>query len=367
LPEQLAYINLTLLPLCGNEKENIIGEISVIRGQKGIDMDFQKAVDLINKSSNILLTTHTRPDGDACGSVAAIYDTLTALGKNAKPILLSSVPEWYELLFTEKPPILAEDITLEHLIEGRFGEFDLIMIMDTNSYSQLPKFDRYLKQADKPVLVIDHHVTNDGLGDVELIDTTAAATALIVLDFLKYANWPITEKIACALFVAIATDTGWFQFSNTDSRVFRSCAELIDIGVNPTQIHHDLYQNFSPARFKLMVAMLNTLKLHFDGRYATLHLSLQDFERTGAAHKDTENLIDECRRISTIEATVLFVELKDGRIRCSLRSRGDVDVSKIAQKFGGGGHKMAAGTYLPGPVEDAKKLIFDEIEKQLLT
>ena len=327
--------------------------------------DFQKAVDLINKSSNVLITTHTRPDGDACGCVAAMYDVLTALGKKAKTIFLSEIPEWYEFLFTEKPPILGENVTLQHLIEGRFGEFDLIIIIDTNSNSQLPQFDQYLKHTDKPVLVIDHHVTSDGLGDVELIDTTAAATALIVLDFLKYANWPITEKTAQALFVAIATDTGWFQFSNTDARTFRSSADLIDAGANPAQIYHDLYQNFSLARFKLMAAMLNTLELHCDGRYATQHLSMHDFEQTGAAFKDTENLIDECRRISTVEAAALFVELKDGRIRCSLRSRGAVDVRKIAQKFGGGGHKMAAGTYLPGPLENAKELIKTEVKKFL--
>jgi phosphoesterase RecJ-like protein len=293
-----------------------------------------------------------------------MYDTLTTFGKNAKLILLSEVPEWYEFLFAEKVPILGEDVTVGQLKQGRFAEHDLVIIVDTNSYSQLPGFDKYLKQNDKPILVIDHHVTADGLGNVELVDTTAAATALIVLDLLKYADWPITEKIARALFVAVATDTGWFQFSNTDSRVHRSCAELIDAGVNPTQIYHDLYQNFSYQRFKLMAAMLNTLELHLDGRYATQHLLQADFEQAGAAHKDTENLIDECRCIGTIEVAALFVELKDGRIKCSLRSTGTVDVCKIAQKFGGGGHKMAAGAHLPGPLKNAKRLIKSEVEKQ---
>jgi len=326
--------------------------------------DFQKAVELINKSKNILLTTHTRPDGDACGSLVAIFDSLTALGKNVKLILLSEVPEWYEFLFTEKVPILGEDVSSEQLKKGQFAEHDLVMIIDTNSYSQLPQFDQYLKQNDKPVLVIDHHVTNDGLGDIELIDNTAAATGLIVLDLLKYANWPITKKIAQALFVAVATDTGWFQFSNTDSRVHRSCAELIDAGANPAAIYHDLYQNFSYQRFKLMAAMLNTLELYLNGRYATQHLLQADFEQAGAAHKDTENLIDECRRISTVEVSALFVELKDGRLKCSLRSTGTVDVCKIAQKFGGGGHKMAAGAHLPGPLENAKQIIFEQIKEQ---
>jgi phosphoesterase RecJ-like protein len=326
--------------------------------------NFQKALELINKSETILITAHTRLDGDACGCMAAMDDTLTKLGKKVKLLLLSSPPEWYEFLFEHPHPVLGADVSLEHLMQGQFIDPDLIMIIDTNSYSQLPEFDKYLKQADKPVMIIDHHATADGLGDVELTEKDAAATGLIVLDFLKYANFPINEKMAEALFVATATDTGWFQFNNTDSRVFHSCAELIDAGANPAQIYYKLYQNYSHHRFKLMAAMFNTLELHLDGRFATQHILLCDFAQSGAEHRDTENLIDECRRIKTVEASALFVESKDGRFRCSLRSRGAVDVGKIAQKFGGGGHKMAAGLFLSPPLENAKKIILTEITKQ---
>jgi phosphoesterase RecJ-like protein len=318
-------------------------------------MDFQKATELINKANNILITTHTRPDGDACGCVTAIFETLTALGKNTKILLLSELPSWYEFLFEQKPEIFSEKTKIDS---------DLIVIVDTNTYNQLPELDKYLKQSDKPVLVIDHHATSGNLGDVRLVDSSAAATALIVFDLLKYAGWPITKKIAEALFVAISTDTGWFQFDNTDSRALRVCAELIKAGVSPSRMYRDLYQNFSPQRFKLMIAMLNTLELHLDGRFATQHLSQADFKQAGAKHSDTENLIDECRRISSVEAVALLVELKDGRIKCSLRSRGAIDVCKIAEKFGGGGHKMAAGAHLPGPLENAKKLIFDAVAEQ---
>ena len=327
--------------------------------------DFQKAIELIGKSSNILITSHTKPDGDACGCVTAMCEALGALGKNVTPLLLSVVPQWYEFLFTEKPAILGEDVQLDELTVGRFGQFDLILIVDTNSHSQLAKFNDYLKQNDKPILILDHHETSDGLGDVELIDTDAAATGLIVLDLLKYAGWPVTEKIAESLFVALATDTGWFQFSNSDSRVYRACAELIDSGVKPTQIYDHLYLNFSYPRFRLMTGMLNKLELHLNGRYAVMQITRQDFERTGAAYSDTENLINECHRIDSVKASALFIELKDGRIRCSLRSRGPLDVSKIAAKFGGGGHTMAAGTFLPGPLENAKKLILEEVSKRL--
>jgi len=327
--------------------------------------NFKKAIDIISKSKCILITTHTKPDGDACGCVTAMCDALGALGKNVTPLLLSAAPQWYEFLFAEKAAVLGEDVQLDELIAGRFGSFDLVLIVDTNSHSQLTKFNDYLKQNDKPVLVLDHHETSDGLGDVELVDSDAAATGLIVLDLLKYAGWPVTEKIAESLFVALATDTGWFQFSNADSRVYRACAELIDAGIKPTQIYDHLYLNFSYPRFRLMAGMLDKLKLHLAGRYAAMQITQQDFERTGAAYSDTENLINECHRIDSIKASALFIELKDGRIRCSLRSRGPIDVSKIAAKFGGGGHTMAAGTFLPGPLENAKQLILTEMEKNL--
>jgi len=295
----------------------------------------------------------------------ALCEAIQALGKTARPLFLSPLPGWYEFLPPERIPVLGEDVAVEELMQGRFGPLDLVIIVDADSYSQLPEFEKYLKQSNEPVLVIDHHVTSDGLGDVKLSDAGAAATGLIVLDLLKHAGWPMTEKMAEAMFVAVATDTGWFQFSNTDSRVHRACAEFIDAGAKPTQIYDNLYHNFSHARFKLMATVFDSLELYLDDTYAAMHVSQQDFERTGAGYSDTENLINECHRIGTVKASALFVELQDGRIRCSLRSRGAIEVNHIAARFGGGGHKMAAGTYLPGPLENARRLILDEMTREL--
>ncbi len=342
-------------------------------------MDFQKAVELIGKSNKVLITTHTRPDGDGCGCIAAISETLTTLGKNVKILLLSEAPAQYEFLFKQKPEIFSKKTKIDS---------DLIVIVDTDTYNQLPEFvSRLSSLVPRPwLLVIDHHVTSDNLGDVRLIDNSAAATAMIVFDLFKYAGWPITKKIAEAFFVAVSTDTGWFQFDNTDSRTLKVCAELIDAAVIPSKMYRQLYQNFSPQQFTLMVAMLNTLELHLGGRFAMQHLTQQDFKQTGAKYSDTENLIDQCRRISGVEAAALFVEQADGQVKVSLRAfnrdeslgprdpyerretsderRTKIDVCKIAAKFGGGGHKMAAGAHLPGPIENAKKLIFNAVAEQ---
>jgi len=329
-----------------------------------IEHRFAKALDLIEKSRRILLTTHTRPDGDACASVVALAEALSCLNKNVELLFLSEPPKWYDFLFEQEPPILGKDLTADELSE-KYAQTDLIVIADTNSNSQLPGLENFLKQTDASVLVFDHHISSDSLGDVELIETSAAATGLIIFDFLKYANWPITKSIAHSVFVAIATDTGWFHFSNTDSRAFLAAAELIRAGAEHLKLYRQLYQNFTTARFKLMLAALNNLELHLEGRYACQHINREDFRRTVAQYSDTENLIDECRRIASVEVAALFVEQKDGSFRCSLRSEGRVDVRKIAQKFGGGGHKMAAATFLQGPLENAKNLIKQEIQNQL--
>jgi len=327
-----------------------------------MNQEFDRAVELVNKSENILITTHTRPDGDACGAVVALVRALTKAGKNIKPIFLSGIPDWYMVLFDCPPAILGEDISLEELKQGKFIDPDLIIIVDTNSNNQLPGFSEYLKANTEPVLVMDHHVTNDGLGDVEIKDTSAAAAGQIVFDLLRYCKYEIDIEIARALFVAIVTDTGWLRFSNVDSRVLTDCGELVKLGAEPAKIYHDLYQCFSIERFNLMTVMLNTLELHFDGRYATQYLKQQDFKNTGADYKDTETFIDQCQKISSVEAVALFVEQPDGRVKCSLRSGGEVNVRDIAQKFDGGGHTMASGTHLNGPLKSAMEAVYKEFK-----
>jgi phosphoesterase RecJ-like protein len=326
---------------------------------------FQKAVDLINRSNNILITAHTRPDGDACGSVRAMCDTLESLGKKVNPIFMSPLPHWYDFLFDKKVPILTDDISVEQLHAGHFDECDLVIIVDTNSYIQLPIFDEWLKQNDKTVLVIDHHITGDGIGDVEVIDTEAAAAGEIVFDLIKYAGWPITEKIAEAIFVALATDSGWFKFGNADERIFLTAAEIIKAGASPSAIYSRLYQNVSVARMQLIIRMLNNMELLDNDQIAFQHIMRKDFDETGATGPDTENLIDECQRIGSVKMAALFVELADGGFRCSLRSKGKVDVQIIAKSHGGGGHKMASGVNLPGPLEKAKEMIAKPVIEQL--
>jgi phosphoesterase RecJ-like protein len=325
------------------------------------------ALELMNTSKRVFITTHLRPDGDACGCMRAMMEGLSALGKDVRPLLLSPLPGWYESMFEHKVPVLGNDIKKEELA-GRFADVDLIIIVDTNSLVQLPGLEEWFKAAragGKKFLVIDHHVTGDNLGDVELIDNAASAAGEIVYDLFRAVHWEITRVVAEAIFIAISTDTGWFKYANADSRIFHTAADLIQIGVKPNDIYRRMYQSFTPSRLKLMTRMLEHLELHENARVATQYILRKDFDETGSSGPDTENLIDECQRIQTVEVAAIFVELSDGRFRCSLRSKGKVDVRKVAQKFGGGGHTLASGVNLQGPLDTAKTAILHEIAEQL--
>ena len=331
--------------------------------------DYQKAAAMLDAANRVLMTTHFRPDGDACGCLRAVAEHLTARGKTVYPLVLSPLASWYAELFDTPVPVLGNDIKPEALAQ-RYGDCDLMVIVDTNSYNQLPGLDNFInaaRAAGRPkILVIDHHITGDHLGDVELLDPQASAAGEVVFDLFKIAGWAMTPRIAESIFIAIATDTGWFKFGNADSRIFHTAAELIEIGVHPNDTYRRLYQSFTPARLKLMTRMLEHLTLHAEGQIAVQYILRKDFDETGASGPDTENLIDECQRIQSVEVAVLIVELADGKFRCSLRSKGKVDVRAVAQTYGGGGHTLAAGVTLPGPLDSAMNTLLTDIKKQMI-
>jgi phosphoesterase RecJ-like protein len=292
-----------------------------------------------------------------------MQEVFGGLGKETFYLVLSDMPRWYEFLFQETPAVLNKTISIDQVESGSAFDPDLIVLIDVNSESQLPGLEGYLNNSVKPILVIDHHVTNDGLGTLELIDTTASATGLIVFDLFNFAQFSITPSIAQALFVAVSTDTGFFQFANTDARTLDAASKLTRLGAAPDKMYKRMYNNFTPERFKLLTLALDSVKLYFDGKLAIQQLRSSDFAIAGASISDTENFIDYCRKISTVQAVAMLVELPNGKVKCSLRGSDLIDVSKIAQKFGGGGHKAAAGTHIDDNIDNATKSIIAEFEE----
>lgn len=314
---------------------------------------YRQAADVIDKAQRILVTSHIRPDGDAVGGVVAMRQVLRALGKEVVAVLLDAVPPRYSMLVEpEAVPVWPDDVGPHNV-----GQVDAIVIVDTCTYTQLEPMAEYLRASKAVKIAVDHHATREELADYYLVDEQAAAASVLVWQWCRQMDWPVDDLAADALFVGMSTDCGWFRFANTNAELLASCAELVSRGVRPDELHQKLYQAEPAGRLRLLGAMLETMELHADGRFACLALPAEAFRRCGATPMDTEDLINEPQRIGSVVVTALFVEEDDGRVRLSLRSKRDVDVAAIAQSFGGGGHTRAAGARASLPLDEFKRQI----------
>ena len=290
----------------------------------------------IGRAGSLLLVTHARPDGDGLGSICAVGRCAQARGIPARLLVPDEVPRRYRSLFAEGPPAQAGQFA--HLADGA----ELVVVMDTCAYAQLDGLRGHLEARRDKIVVIDHHVTGDDLAAMQWVDTTAAATGVMVHELLAEMYWPVGPRAARDLLVAIVSDTGWLRFSNTDARTLRCAADLLDAGARPDELFAALYQRDRPQRLRLLERMLGSLELHHGERLAVMALRDRDFREIGATEGETENLINESLRLETVQAAVLLVENAQA-VRVSLRSRGDVNVARVAEQFGGGGHARAAG------------------------
>ena len=315
---------------------------------------YQQVIDVLSRCKRVLITTHVRPDGDALGSAAALTLGLEAKGIDAKVLLLSHLPRKYAFVFQENDIPFYDAETAWPAELSSLDGFDAFVAVDTGTWSQLPGLEQKVLGYKKPRLVIDHHLTQEDWADVKLVDTQAAAAGEIIADLLERWRVPIDQRLANVLFVAIATDTGWYQFSNTRPQTMRLAATLMEAGVDTDRLYQLLYQNERKERVALQARALNSMELLAGDRLAVMRISKKDFEESGANVPDTENLINLPLQIATVEVSLLLVEPRDfGPVRVSLRSKGHLDVAQFAQQFGGGGHARASGLKLEGDFQSA--------------
>ncbi len=326
---------------------------------KSSDSAFEIIKDRLQQASSILGITHARPDGDGLGSMIALTLAARAVGKKAQMLLHDESPVRYSFLLENvQPSVGAENFT------KLAQDADVIVVFDTSAAGQLDEFSEPLSKYREKVIVIDHHVTSDGLCDVQLVDSSAAATGVLIYELLEALDWPIDFDAANALATAITTDTGWLRFSNTDSRALGVMGKLFDAGVEPDVLYKKIYQSDRPQRMNLLIKTLESLELHCNDRLAVMTISKADFDATGAKPDETENFINEALRLESVEAAVLLVE-NHSAIRVSLRSRGAVDVAMLAQGFGGGGHSRAAGLRADQDMDSLKDELIKEFSKAL--
>lgn len=322
---------------------------------------YQNVTQWLEESHKPLLFSHTRPDGDALGALAGMTLALRELGREPYTCLFDPIPPRYDFFANYCDWLVWDDVR-----EIVSHECDAVVIVDTCALAQLEPATVFLQQAPR-TLVIDHHATHDPIGmrdeDHRLFDDSASAASLIVAEWIESTGVKLTETMANVLYVGLATDTGWFRFSNTDARTLRMAATLIDAGARPAGLHNLIQQREPVEKLRLVAHLLTHLELHADGRLAVMYLREKDFEATGATRAMTEDLVNEAARLNSTEATLLFTEDSDDVVRVNLRSKEELDVAELARRFGGGGHARAAGLRLRGPWDQVvPRMIADTIE-----
>ena len=315
---------------------------------------YQQIIEALSRCKRVLITTHVRPDGDALGTTAALSLALRKQKIDSQVILLSHLPSKYAFVYRDNDINFIDVETEWNPDPFPFDSFDALLVADTGTWSQLPGVRERVANFRKPKIVLDHHLTQEDWADLKLVIPEAAAAGEIAAELLEQWEIPLDPAIATCLYLAIVSDTGWFQFSNTRPFTMRLAATLMEAGVDTDQLYQHLYQSERPQRVALQTRAMGSLELLADYRLAVMTVTKADFELTGAGVPATENLINIPLQIATVEAALLFTEpLDDGPVRVSLRSKGQIDVAKFAEQFGGGGHARAAGLKLQTTLRDA--------------
>ncbi|XAL99479.1 DHH family phosphoesterase [Phycisphaeraceae bacterium D3-23] len=333
------------------------------------NLDLAQAAALLkDERGSICVLTHTKPDGDAAGSVVALVTALRAMGKNARGLLVEPILPSLEPL-AQTPGIDLYDT------ERTLPAADRFVIVDTGAWSQIGPLAALVKPRVRATLILDHHLAGDIDAGYKFIDSTAAAAAEIVAELIpllvdaKSLPPDTKQTIHEALFTGIASDTGWFKFSNATPRTLRLAADLLEDGVDHADLYGRLEQCERVEKLALLIRAVGSLQLLADGRAAVMTLRCADFEETGARPEETERLIDIPQQVGTIQVIALISEVRTpegAQTRISFRSKhapDAVNVSELAGQFGGGGHARAAGARLDEPVDAVAPRIIEAITR----
>ena len=308
-------------------------------------------LDLIKKSSNILLLAHESPDGDAIGSVMAGYNLLLNMNKKVD-VVVPEIPETFLFLSN-----------IDKIKVNSDREYDLAIVLDTANKERIGQTNNEVDKC-KKVIVIDHHTSNNYYGDINYVKGEVSSCCQVLYYLFKEWKVNITKEIGECLLTGLLTDTSGFKNNNIDKYSFLMTAELLDLGVDVHKIYYLVLSKKSMAQYLLMKMTLDRLELLEDGKIAFSYISEEDMANVGAKMGDHEGLVEIGRNVGGVEVSIFMRECGD-IYRISLRSNGLINVNEIAKKFGGGGHMMAAGIKTTGNFKETKEAIICAIKEDL--
>jgi phosphoesterase RecJ-like protein len=313
---------------------------------------FSTIAEKLQDARKIAVLSHVRPDGDAVGSQLALALGLLELGKEVVAWNEDGMPSNLQFLRS------AELITLPP--DGA-EPFDTVVALDTATKQRLGSPLKAIASAGCWIN-IDHHASNPHFGDLNYIDVGSPATGQIIYELMREEKFPLLPESADALFVAISTDTGSFRYANTTKRTFEVTAELVALGVNTGEISRRLYESYPKRRLILLGELLEQASFALDDRVGHMVLTLAQKWRLAIRPEDIDGLIDSIRCIDTVEVAIFFEELEDERVRVSMRSKNKhVDVNRICQIWGGGGHALAAGARIRGTLPEVEQKVLEQV------
>lgn len=309
----------------------------------------------------VCLTTHVNPDGDGLGSEIGLLHLLRARDVDAVITNPTPTPSRFEFLFEDLPGC---DRTGQAVKELRRA--DVIVVLDISDLGRLGMLCSTVRDAGVPIACVDHHVSDVMLPPgPRYLDATAAATGELIYEIATANGWPLTPEAAQALYVALLTDTGGFRFSNTRPRTLRVAADLLETGVDAEQIYLDVYARAPEGRPRLFAEALQTLVVEPQHGLAWVTVPPGAIERLGVSSDDLDGVVEFPRSIEGVRMALLFREAAQGRIKVSLRSVGNVDVAEFAKRFGGGGHRKAAGLSVVGSMVDVQGTVLEAAREYL--
>ena len=308
---------------------------------------WERIVDVINGGKKFIITTHLFSEGDAIGSELALKRFLCDLNKEAAIVNNEKLPPVYSCFDPDKDVkfLRSKDVNIN------LDDFDAIFMVDVADWGQLGDFADMIKASQITRICIDHHPTNPGYADINVIDKGATSAGELIYDLIIHMNGELTLELATPLYLSIATDTGWFKFSNTSAKAFKACSALIEAGVKSQIIYEKLYHNKHASYLKLLNLMLGALSSECDGQLVWTKMTKKMIKSSGVEFVDTDVMIDLIRAVNEVEVVVIFRELGERKTKVSFRSKHTIDVSKLASDFGGGGHVRAAGASLEEPID----------------
>lgn len=315
----------------------------------------KKIAKKLKKSDNIVIFVHENPDGDAIGSIIALSTALINMGKKVEAFVEKKPENMYFLFENVEWLKNYDEMDLDK-------KYDVAVSLDCGDIERMGKGAAVFENADFKIS-LDHHKTNVGFGDLNFVDPDSAATGEIIYDLLKIMKVNVTKEIASALCVAIICDTGMFKHQNTTSKTFYIASKLVSINININQITHKLFNENSFGRTKLLGEILGTLNLYLDRKVGIMFVTQEMMNKYGINENELDGIVDFARNIKGVEIGVFMKQRNEGGYKVSLRANSDADMSKIAEKFNGGGHKGAAACRFEiEDVEEIKKLLLSEIK-----